>query len=65
MPIDVQIDDIVEFRKPHPCGSKQWRVYRVGSDIGVQCLGCQRRQLLPRRKFEKAFKRKLAQRSDQ
>lgn len=59
MPQDSQIDDIIELRKPHACGSNRWRIYRVGSDMGLQCAGCGRRQLLPRRKFEKAFKRKL------
>jgi hypothetical protein len=59
MSLQVQIDDVVQLRKPHACGGNQWRIYRVGADIGLQCLNCGRRQLLPRRKFEKAFKRKV------
>lgn len=59
MAIEVQIDDVVELRKAHPCGESRWRVYRTGADIGLQCLGCGRRQLIPRSKFDKAFKRKL------
>lgn len=57
--VDVQIGDVVAFKKGHPCGANRWRVYRVGADIGLQCLGCQRRQLMPRSKFNKAFKHKL------
>lgn len=59
MPIDVDLEDVVQLRKPHACGDNRWRVYRIGADIGLQCLGCGRRQLIPRKQFEKAFKRKL------
>lgn len=50
------MDDVVRLRKQHPCGSYEWRVIRLGADIGVRCLGCGRRVLLPRRKFEKSVK---------
>jgi len=53
---NVQIDDVVTMRKTHPCGSTQWQVYRVGADIGLRCLGCGHRIMMPRRKFEKAAK---------
>jgi hypothetical protein len=56
MPKDVQVDDLVRLRKPHPCGSYEWRVVRIGADIGLKCQVCGRRVLLPRRKFEKAVK---------
>jgi hypothetical protein len=54
--MDVRMDDIVRLRKAHPCGSDRWRVVRVGADIGIRCLGCNRRVLIPRRKFEKSVK---------
>lgn len=54
--MDVRMDDIVRLRKPHPCGSDRWRVIRIGADIGLRCLGCNRRVLIPRRKFEKSVK---------
>lgn len=54
---DVQVGDRVTLRKTHPCGSTQWQVYRVGADIGLRCLGCDHRHLMPRRKFEKAVKK--------
>jgi len=59
MPLDIRVGDVVQMRKTHPCGSERWRVYRVGADIGIRCLGCQHRVLLPRRKFERAVKRVL------
>jgi hypothetical protein len=56
MPLDIRLDDIVRLRKPHPCGSYEWRVVRLGADIGIRCLECNRRVLLPRRKFERSVK---------
>jgi hypothetical protein len=55
-PVDVQVDDLVRLRKPHPCGSYEWRVVRVGADIGLKCQFCGRRVLLDRRTFEKRVK---------
>jgi hypothetical protein len=57
MPLELFLDDIVQLRKPHPCGSVQWRVVRLGADIGLKCLGCDRKVLLPRRELEKRLKR--------
>ena len=57
MPLDIRIGDIVQMRKTHPCGSDRWRVYRVGADVGVRCLGCDHRVMMPRRKFERGVKR--------
>jgi hypothetical protein len=53
----VQVGDRVEMRKPHPCGSTEWTVYRIGADIGLQCAGCGRRVLLARGEFNKRLKR--------
>jgi hypothetical protein len=47
----IYVGDVVEMRKPHPCGGCQWEIVRVGADIGLTCLTCRRRVLLPRRKF--------------
>lgn len=55
-PLDVFIDDVVRLRKPHPCGSFEWTVVRLGADIGLKCHGCGHRVLLPRRDLEKRLK---------
>lgn len=55
-PVPFFIDDVVRLRKPHPCGSYEWRVVRVGADIGLRCLKCDHRVLLPRRTLEKRLK---------
>lgn len=56
MALKVHLGDVVRLRKKHPCGSYEWEVVRLGADIGIRCLGCQRRVLLPRRTFEKRVK---------
>jgi hypothetical protein len=48
MTVDIKLGDIVRLRKAHPCGSYEWEVVRVGADIGLKCLKCQRRVLLAR-----------------
>lgn len=51
---------MVRLRKAHPCGSTDWEVVRLGADIGIRCIGCQRRVLLDRSVFEKRVKTFLA-----
>ena len=31
--MDVRVGDLLEMKKPHPCGSKQWKVLRIGMDF--------------------------------
>ena len=45
MLLDLQINDLLRLRKPHPCGSYDWTVTRLGADIGLECKGCGRRVL--------------------
>ncbi len=58
-PLDLQIGDMIELRKPHPCGGRTWRILRVGADIGIECLTCHRYVLVPRRRLESRIKRFL------
>lgn len=53
---DLQLNDVLRLRKPHPCGSYEWKVVRLGADIGLECLGCKRRVLLPRRELAHRIK---------
>jgi hypothetical protein len=46
---DLELEDVVRLRKPHPCGGTDWKIYRLGADIGLECLRCGRRVMLPRR----------------
>jgi hypothetical protein len=51
--VDVQVGDVVALRKPHPCGGNEWLVRRIGADIGLVCLQCGRRIMLPRGEFNR------------
>lgn len=55
--MDLHLNDILELKKEHPCGSKRWRVLRVGMDIKLKCLGCGHEVMQPRRKIEKMIRR--------
>lgn len=54
--IDFRLGDVLRLRKPHPCGGYEWRVTRLGADIGLECLTCGRRVLLERREVERRTK---------
>jgi hypothetical protein len=55
-PLEIRVGDRVRMRKPHPCGGYEWEVTRIGADIRLRCLTCDRRVMLPRSKFEKRVK---------
>jgi hypothetical protein len=55
-PLPFYLGDVVRLRKPHPCGSFEWTVVRLGADIGLRCSGCNRKVLLPRRDLERRLK---------
>ena len=55
--MDIHVGDVLELKKPHPCGSRQWLVLRVGMDFRLRCAGCGHEVMLPRSKAEKAVKK--------
>ena len=63
-PLVLFLDDVVRLRKPHPCGSHDWTVVRLGADIGLRCHGCGHKVLLPRRTLEKRLKTFLSRGPD-
>ncbi|MGB7873163.1 MAG: DUF951 domain-containing protein [Anaerolineales bacterium] len=58
---DLQLNDVVRMRKPHPCGSYEWTVTRLGADIGLECKNCGRRVMLTRRELARRTKAILPQ----
>ena len=56
MVLEINIGDVVKLKKVHPCGGYDWQVVRLGADIGIKCLKCQRRVLLTRSVFEHRVK---------
>lgn len=55
--MDVRLGDILEMKKPHPCGSKRFAVLRVGMDFRLKCEGCGHEMLVPRVKIERNIRR--------
>ena len=50
--LELFLGDVVRLRRAHPCGGSDWRIDRLGADIGLRCLGCDRHVLLDRRTLE-------------
>lgn len=57
---DIQLGDLVQMRKVHPCGSDIWTVIRTGADIKIRCHGCERIVMMDRATFIKRRKRLVA-----
>ena len=55
--IKFRLGDVIELKKEHPCGSKQFKILRVGSSMRIVCLGCSRDMDIDRIKLEKATKK--------
>ena len=41
-----EVGDVVRMKKPHPCGSKEWKITRTGMDFGWKCRGWDKRKRL-------------------
>ena len=59
--MDLKLNQKVELKKQHPCGSRIWTILRVGMDIKLKCSGCGHELMLPRSKAEKAIKKRLSE----
>ena len=49
----IAVGDLLEMKKPHPCGSDEFDVLRIGSDLRIRCRGCGHDVTVPRLKIEK------------
>lgn len=55
--MDVQVGDVLEMKKKHPCGSVRFLVLRSGMDFRIRCLGCGHEVMVPRVKAEKNIRK--------
>lgn len=53
------LNDVVQMKKPHPCGTNRWKIIRMGMDIRIKCTGCEHSVLMPRMIFERKLKKIL------
>lgn len=51
-----EVGDKIKMKKPHPCGSSEWEILRVGADFRLKCMGCGHQVMVPRRLVEKNTK---------
>ena len=54
---EYKLGTIVEMKKSHPCGNNEWVITRIGADIKIKCLKCDRSIMLPRVEFNKKIKK--------
>jgi hypothetical protein len=54
--MNIKVNDILEMKKSHPCGSSKMIVLRTGADFKLKCEGCGREFMSPRTKIEKNIK---------
>lgn len=57
MKLDYKLGSIVIMKKQHPCGTNKWQVTRIGADIKIKCINCNRTIMLPRIEFNKKIKK--------
>ncbi len=54
---EYDIATVVSLKKGHPCGSNEWEIIRMGADIKIKCLGCNRVVMVKRQDFDKRIKK--------
>ncbi|MFI3236524.1 MAG: DUF951 domain-containing protein [Lachnospiraceae bacterium] len=54
--MEIKVGQVLKLKKQHPCGSKEWKVLRVGADFKIECLGCGHVVMIPRITLEKNIK---------
>lgn len=54
---EYQLGSVVTMKKPHPCGSNEWEITRIGVDIKIKCLNCGHTVMIPRTEFNKKMKK--------
>lgn len=52
-----KLNDVVEMKKPHACKTNKWQITRMGVDIKIKCLNCNREIMMDRLEFEKKLKK--------
>lgn len=55
--MDYKLGTKVIMKKQHPCGANLWEIIRLGADIKIKCLNCNRSLFMPRVEFNKKIKK--------
>ncbi|MBT3319786.1 MAG: DUF951 domain-containing protein [Clostridia bacterium] len=57
--MEYALNDVVQMKKPHPCGANEWKIIRVGMDVKIKCIGCAHIVMMPHETFVKRLKKIL------
>ena len=52
-----KLNDVVIMKKPHACQTNEWLITRMGVDIKIKCINCNREIMMDRLEFEKKTKK--------
>ena len=52
-----KLNDKVIMKKAHACGTNLWIITRMGVDIKIKCLNCNREIMMDRLEFDKKLKK--------
>ena len=55
--MNYNLNDKVIMKKVHPCGCSECEIIRLGADIKIRCINCNRVIMLPRVDFNKKIKK--------
>lgn len=60
-----KLNDIVIMKKPHACQTNEWLITRMGVDIKIKCINCNREIMMDRLEFEKKLKKVIGGTNEQ
>jgi hypothetical protein len=60
-----KLNDIVVMKKPHACQTNEWQITRMGVDIKIKCIHCNREIMMDRLEFEKKLKKVIGGENEQ
>lgn len=60
-----KLNDIVVMKKPHACQTNEWKITRMGVDIKIKCIKCNREIMMDRLEFEKKLKKIIGGENEQ
>ena len=60
-----KLNDIVEMKKPHACQTNKWQITRMGVDIKIKCINCNREIMMDRLDFDKKLKKIIGGNNEQ
>ena len=60
-----KLNDTVVMKKPHACQTNEWIITRMGVDIKIKCIKCNREIMMDRLEFEKKLKKIIGGENEQ